>query len=68
VPSSPILWAGHGHIVKRKNESEYKIIVQTFLNCSNFYSSPTLSSNLGTFIVDTTLLSDEFVMCYRCKI
>jgi hypothetical protein len=46
------------------------IIVQTFLNCSNFYSS-TLSSNLGTFIVDTRLLSDEFVISvtdvkYKC--
>jgi len=46
------------HIVKRQNESEFKIIVQTLLNCSNFYSSPTPSSNLGTFIVNTVLLSN----------
>jgi hypothetical protein len=59
MPSSSIPWAGHGHIVKWQNESDYKIIVQIFLNCSNFYSSPTLSSNLGTFIINTTLFSDE---------
>lgn len=59
------------HIVKRQNESEFKIIVQTFLNCLHFYSSPTLSSNFGTYIVNTALLSDEFVISvtdvkYKC--
>jgi len=59
------------YIVKRQNESEFKIIVQKFLNCLNFYSSPILSLNLGTFIVDTSLLSDEFIISvtdikYKC--
>jgi len=59
------------HMVKQQNKSDFHIIVQKFLNCLHFYSSPTLSSNLGTFIVNTLLLSDEFVTSvtdikYKC--
>ncbi|CAI6363897.1 unnamed protein product [Macrosiphum euphorbiae] len=59
------------HIMKRQNEFEFKIIVQKFFNCLNFYFSPTPSSNLETFNINTALLSDEFIISvtevkYKC--
>lgn len=50
------------HIIKRQNESEFKLIVKKFLNFSNFYSSPILSSNVQSFKVNTTFLSDEYII------
>lgn len=58
------------HIIQLNNELSFKLVVQSFSNFSPFFSEPILSSNIGLFIINSSILSDNFTISIsdvKCK-